>query len=204
MKLFGPLYARALRWAAHPKAPWLLFGLSIIEAVIFPVAPEVMLAPMALSKPKRAFWFASISLLGSIIGAVIGYTLGHYAFELIKPLFVTLGWMDAINAKVVYLQHLAAESPWKMFWVLVGAGFLPIPLKIFTWAGGIAGLPLPAFLASMTVGRGKRVFLVAGAIRIGGERAEAALRRWIEPVGWVVMALFLGVVGWLVWRGMHG
>lgn len=204
MKVFKPLYERALRWASHPKAPWLLFALSIVEAVIFPVAPEVMLAPMALSAPRRAFWFASISLLGSMIGAVIGYTLGYFAFEAIKPLFISLGWMDAINARVAYLQHVAAESPWKMFWVLVGAGFLPIPLKIFTWASGIAGLPLFPFLASMTIGRGKRVFLVAGAIKLGGERAEAALHRWIEPIGWVGLLLFVALVGWLVWRGMHG
>jgi len=77
MKVFAPLYARALTWARHPRAPVLLVVLSFAEAVIFPIMPEVMLAPMCLSQPRRGFWFASISLAGSMVGAIVGYYLGH-------------------------------------------------------------------------------------------------------------------------------
>jgi hypothetical protein len=80
------------------------------------------------------------------------------------------------------------------------AGFTPIPLKFFTWASGIVGVPLFPFMASMAVGRGKRVFLVAAAIRIGGVRAEAALRRYIEPIGWAAMVLLAAGVAYLVWK----
>jgi membrane protein YqaA with SNARE-associated domain len=76
MKLFGPLYERTLRWARHPRAPALLVLLSFAEAIIFPVAPEVMLAPMCLSRPRRGFWFAFLSLAGSLAGAIVGYLLG--------------------------------------------------------------------------------------------------------------------------------
>lgn len=200
MKVFGPMYERALIWARHRRAPLLLFLLSFGEAVIVPVPPEVMLAPMCLSQPRRSFWFAGISLVGSLIGAVIGYGLGHYAFELVKPGLESLGWMERINHEVAYLRGIAAQSPWKTFWILVLAGFTPIPLKVFTWASGIVGVPLFPFLASMGVGRGKRVFLIAIAIRLGGERAEAALRRYIEPVGWAAMALLAGAIGYLVWK----
>ena len=204
MKLFGPIYERALSWARNPHAPALLTGLSFAEAVFFPVPPEVMLAPMALSQPRRAFRFASLSLLGSLAGALLGYALGHYAYELVKPLFVSLGWIDRIDAQVEYLRGIAADSPWKTFWILVLAGFTPIPLKFFTWASGIVGVPLLPFMASMAVGRGKRVYLVAAAIRLGGERAEAALRRWIEPLGWIATALLLAGIGYLVWRSQTG
>jgi membrane protein YqaA with SNARE-associated domain len=204
MKLFGPIYERALAWARNPHAPALLTGLSFAEAVFFPVPPEVMLAPMALSQPRRAFRFASLSLLGSLAGAVLGYALGHYAYELVKPLFVSLGWIDRIDAQVEYLRGIAADSPWKTFWILVLAGFTPIPLKFFTWASGIVGVPLLPFMASMAVGRGKRVYLVAAAIRLGGERAEAALHRWIEPLGWIATALLLAGIGYLVWRSQTG
>jgi membrane protein YqaA with SNARE-associated domain len=200
MKLFGPLYERALTWARHPRAPLLLFLLSFGEAVIVPVPPEVMLAPMCLSRPRRSFWFASYSLLGSLLGAVIGYALGHFAFELVKPALASLGWLDRINAEVTSLRGIAAQSPWKTFWILVLAGFTPIPLKFFTWASGIVGVPLLPFMASMAVGRGKRVFLVAAAIRLGGVRAEAALRRYIEPIGWAAMVLLAAGVGYLVWK----
>lgn len=201
MKLFGPLYERALVWSRHPKAPALLTGLSFAEAVVFPVMPEVMLAPMCLAQPKRGFWFATLSLAGSLVGAVIGYLLGHYAFELVRPLLQDLGWLARIDAQVASLREVLAQSPWKAFWLLVIAGFTPIPLKIFTWASGIVGVPMLPFLSSMFVGRGKRVFLVALAIRLGGERAEKALHRYIEPIGWSAMALFAGLVGWFLLRG---
>jgi membrane protein YqaA with SNARE-associated domain len=200
LKIFGPLYERALSWARHRNAPVLLTLLSFAEAVIFPVPPEVMLAPMCLSQPRRGFWFATLSLTGSLFGAVLGYLLGHYAYELIKPLFEALGWIGKIDAQVTHLREIAAQSPWKLFWLLVLAGFTPIPLKFFTWASGIVGVPLLPFLASMLIGRGKRVFLVALAIRVGGQRADAALRRYIEPIGWTAMVLLAGAFGWLIWH----
>jgi membrane protein YqaA with SNARE-associated domain len=200
MKVFGPMYERALAWSKHPRAPAFLAGLSFAEAVVFPIPPEVMLAPMSLSQPKRSFWFATLSLLGSLAGAVVGYLLGHYAYELIRPLFESLGWIDKIDAQVMYLREVAAQSPWKAFWILVIAGFTPIPLKIFTWAAGIVGVPMLPFLASMAVGRGKRVYLIAAAIRLGGERAERALHRYIEPVGWGASALLVVGIGWLAFR----
>ena len=200
MKVFGPMYERALAWSKHPRAPAFLTGLSFAEAVVFPIPPEVMLAPMSLSQPKRSFWFATLSLLGSLAGAVVGYLLGHYAYELIRPLFESLGWIDRIDAQVMYLREVAAQSPWKAFWILVIAGFTPIPLKIFTWAAGIVGVPMLPFLASMAVGRGKRVYLIAAAIRMGGERAERALHRYIEPVGWGASALLVVGIGWLAFR----
>ena len=204
MKLFGPIYERALVWARNPRAPALLAGLSFAEAVFFPVPPEVMLAPMALSQPQRAFRFATWSLLGSLAGAVLGYALGHYAYELIKPMLASLGWIERIDEQVEYLRGIAADSPWKTFWILVLAGFTPIPLKFFTWASGIVGVPLLPFMASMAVGRGKRVYLIAAAIRLGGARAEAALHRWIEPLGWIATALLLAGIGYLVWRSQTG
>jgi membrane protein YqaA with SNARE-associated domain len=200
MKLFGPMYERALAWARHPRAPALLTALSFAEAVIVPVPPEVMLAPMCLSQPRRSFRFATLSMLGSVAGAVLGYALGHYAFELLKPALASLGWIDRIDAQVDYLRGIAAQSPWKTFWILVLAGFTPIPLKFFTWASGIVGVPLLPFLASMAVGRGKRVFLIAIAIRLGGARAEAALRRYIEPIGWTALVLLVAGIAYLAWR----
>ncbi|MCI2243690.1 MULTISPECIES: YqaA family protein [Xanthomonas] len=204
MKIFGPLYERAISWSRHRRAPALLTGLSFAEAIVFPVPPEVMLAPMSLAQPRRALWFATLSLLGSLAGAMIGYLLGHFAFAAVQPLIEWLGWTQKIDAQVSHLREVIAESPWRAFWLLVLAGFTPIPLKIFTWASGIVGVPLLPFLASMLVGRGKRVYLVAGAIRLGGPRAEAALRRWIEPLGWVASAILALLVVWVIWRAKFG
>jgi membrane protein YqaA with SNARE-associated domain len=193
MNLFRPLYERALRWATYPQAPWYLALLSFVEAIIFPVAPEIMLAPMVLAKPRSWARYASISLTASMFGALIGYALGHFAFGALRPLLADIGWLPRIDALVDQLKQDIALHPWTAFWTLVLAGFTPVPLKLFTWASGIVGVPLPAFIASMIVGRGKRVFLVAGLIRLGGTRAEAALHRWIEWLGWAAVVVIVGL-----------
>jgi membrane protein YqaA with SNARE-associated domain len=191
MKLFKPLYERALSWAVHPRAEPLLAVLSFFEAILFPIMPEVMLGPMVLAQPRRWARLATVSLVFSVLGALVGYALGHYAFEWMRPVFESLGWMQAIDRQVAELSEVAQRSPWSAFWVLVVAGLLPIPLKIFTWASGIVGVPLLPFVASMIVGRGKRVYLLAGVIRLAGPRAEAALHRWIEWIGWAVLIALL-------------
>lgn len=204
MTLFEPLYHRIMVWARHRHAPALLTLFSTAEAVFFPVPPETMLAPMCLAQPRRGFAFAGLSLAGSMVGAVIGYVLGHFAYELLIPLFDSLGWLERIDEQVTRLRDIAAESPWQAFWLLVLAGFTPIPLKIFTWAAGIVGVPFLPFLASMLIGRGKRVFLLAGAIRLGGERAERLLARYIEHVGWFVTGILALGLAWLGWHFASG
>ena len=204
MKIFGPLYERTLHWARHPRAPVYLTVLSFFEAIIFPVMPEVMLAPMCVAQPKRGWWFATLSLAASMAGALVGYALGHYAFEALKPVFASLGMLHSIEAGIGVVQAKMAESPWAVFTFLVLGGFMPIPMKVFTWASGIVGVPMLQYVLSMLIGRGKRVYLLAIAIRIGGPRAEAALRRYIEPIGWFATVLLAGLVAWLVWRARQG
>jgi membrane protein YqaA with SNARE-associated domain len=193
MQLFRPWYERALAWSRHPKAPWLLTGLSFIEAIFFPVPPEVMLAPMSLAQPKRALWFATLSLAGSMVGMFVGYALGYFALDLAMPLVDRLGYADEFES----IKQQAADNG---FWLLLIAGFTPIPFKIFTIASGAVGMPLLPFFFGALVGRGKRVYLVAGAIRLGGERAEKALHRYIEPIGWTALALLVALVAWLFWK----
>ncbi|HMB57642.1 MAG TPA: YqaA family protein [Arenimonas sp.] len=196
MKIFQPMYDRAIVWSKYRHAPWLLFGLSVAEAVFFPVMPELMLAPMCLAQPKRGFWFAAISLLGSILGMCVGYAIGFYAIEWAMPFIAKMGYAAQFDS---IKQQAAANG----FWLLLIAGFTPVPFKIFTLASGAVGMPLLPFFAGATIGRGKRVFLVAGAIRLGGEKAEAALRKNIEPVGWAALVLLVGVIAWLYLRS-HG
>ena len=193
MQLFRPWYEKALAWARHPKAPWLLTGLSFVEAIFFPVPPEVMLAPMTLAQPRSWFRFASLSLAGSMVGMFIGYALGYFALDLAMPLVERLGYADEF-------ESIKAQAADNGFWLLLIAGFTPIPFKIFTIASGAVGMPLLPFFFGALVGRGKRVYLVAGAIRLGGEKAERALHKHIEPIGWAALALLVGLIAWLVFR----
>lgn len=194
MRVFGPLYERALAWSRHPRAPTFLGALSFAEAVIFPVPPEVMLAPMTLAQPQNAWRFASISLFWSTLGALVGYTLGYFAISLVEPLIASLGYTETFDE----VKRVAAENG---FWFLLIGGFTPIPFKLLTLASGAVGMPILPFLAGAIIGRGKRVYLVAGAIKLGGERAERALHRYVEPVGWAaVILLILLIVGLKLWH----
>ena len=198
MRLFGSIYARALVWARAPYAVYYLCALSFFEAFIFPVMPEVMLAPMMLAKRLRAFFYANISLLFSLLGALVGYALGHWAYEGVKPLLslhmqqVITVWVD--NLRIDMNQHWLV-----MLGALTLAALQPvIPMKLVTWAAGIVGVPVLPFLACVVVGRGKRVWLLALLIRLFGERAEHMLHRNIEWIGWATLVLLgLGLVWWL-------
>ena len=195
MKIFQPLFERAIVWARHKNAPALLTFLSFIEAIFFPVPPELMLAPMCVAQPRRGFYFASLSLIGSMAGMFIGYAIGYYAIEMAMPFIEKMGYAAQFDS---IKQEAAANG----FWLLLIAGFTPVPFKIFTLASGAVGMPLLPFFFGGAIGRGKRVFLVAGAIRLGGEKAEATLRRHIEPVGWGACVLLVGLIGWMFVR--HG
>ena len=194
MKIFQPLYERAILWARHPRAPILLTFLSFIEAIFFPVPPELMLAPMCVAAPRRGFYYASLSLLGSMFGMFVGYAIGYYAIDLAMPLIERMGYGGEFES----IKQQAADNG---FWLLLIAGFTPVPFKIFTLASGAVGMPLLPFFAGGAIGRGKRVFLVAGAIRLGGEKAEARLRKYIEPIGWGALVLLAVAVAWMLTRG---
>lgn len=191
MKIFQPMYAKAMQWAQHKNATGLLTALSFIEAFIFPVPPEMMLAPMCLAKPKSGLWYASISLAASLVGMFVGYAIGHFAIDMAMPFIEKIGY----GAKFEDIKTQAIDNG---FWLLVIAGFTPVPFKIFTLAAGAVGMPILPFFFGALIGRGKRVYLVAGAIRLGGEKAEAQLRKYIEPIGWAATLLLIGFIAWII------
>jgi membrane protein YqaA with SNARE-associated domain len=200
MRLFGSLYARALTWARHPKALYFLCGLSFVEAFIFPIMPEVMLAPMMLGKRHKAFFYANISLLFSLLGSLVGYALGHWAFHALSPLLETLHLLTPIEAGVENLRQQMNQHWLGLMVVLALAALQPVvPMKFVTWAAGIVGVPVIPFLVCIAVGRGKRVWLLALLIRIFGERAERILHKHIERIGWAALLILAGLLAWWLW-----
>lgn len=201
MQLFGKLYAHALSWARHPRASYYLGGLSFVEAFIFPVMPEVMLAPMMLAKRQRAFFYANISLVFSLLGSLVGYALGYWAFAALRPLLDTVHLLAPIEQGVTSLRTQMVEHPWGLFGVLIIAALQPVvPMKFITWASGIIGVPVVPFLGCIAIGRGKRVWLLALLIRLFGERAERLLREYIEWIGWTALVLLGALLAWWIWR----
>jgi membrane protein YqaA with SNARE-associated domain len=202
MRLFGKLYERALGWAKHPHAERYLALLSFVEAFIFPVMPEVMLAPMMLARRERAFRYANVSLLFSLLGSLVGYALGHYAFEALRPVLDSLHLLAPINTGVENLRGKMSAHWLALLVVLALAALQPVvPMKFVTWAAGIVGVPVIPFLVCMLVGRGKRVWLLAILIRLFGERAERMLHKHVEWIGWLAIVALIGLGVW--WYMAH-
>ena len=182
MKLFAPLYERAMRWARHRHAPWYLGGMSFAESSFFPIPPDVMLAPMCLAQPQRAWRLAWITTIASVLGGLLGYGIGQWAFGSIEP------WLQTSQYWAPYQTALAWFADWGVLAVFI-AGFSPIPYKVFTIAAGVLSMALLPFVLASAVGRGARFFLVAGLMRWGGERMETELHKHIDRIGWATVAL---------------
>ncbi|BAO44802.1 YqaA family protein [Thiolapillus brandeum] len=188
MKLFSSLYARAMRWARHPRAPWYLAGLSFAESSFFPVPPDVMLAPMSLARPDKAWWFALITTLASVVGGIGGYFIGLWAFDFIEPMLHDFGYYGK------YLQVRSWFDEWG-FWAIFVAGFSPIPYKVFTITAGVISMSFLPFVLASLIGRGGRFSLVAGLMAWGGKPMEDKLHQYMDVIGWfVVVLIFVAVI----------
>ncbi len=184
MKIFSPLYARAMRWARHPHAPWYLGGLSFAESSFFPIPPDVMLAPMSLAQPRRALWFATLTTLASVLGGMFGYLIGVFAFELVQP------WLEQGRYAATFTLAKQWFDEWG-FLAIFAAGFSPIPYKVFTITAGVVSMAFLPFVLASFVGRGLRFYLVAVLMSWGGEAMEQRLHRWVDWLGWLTVAALL-------------
>ncbi|WP_417499766.1 YqaA family protein [Methylophaga sp.] len=186
MRLFSGLYARVMIWARHKYATYWLALVSFTESSCFLVPPDVMLAPMTLARPERAWFLAMLTTVTSVLGGLLGYFIGLFAFNMAEPLLISLGYMDA------YIHATEWFDQWGI-WAIFLAGFTPIPFKIFTIAAGAANMALIPFLLGSFVGRGMRFFLVAGLMRWGGPELESKLHLWVDRLGWfTVLGLVIG------------
>ncbi len=192
MRIFSYFYGKALKWAEHRHAPYYLGGLSFAESSFFPIPPDVMLAPMALARRNRAWFYALLTTVTSVLGGIFGYLLGFYGLEAIEPILQNHGYWD----KYLTAQDWFAE--WGFLAILI-AGFSPIPYKVFTISAGAAAMSFFPFVIASLIGRGARFFLVAGLIWWGGERMEKTIRSNVDRIGWFLVAVI--VVAYFLLRG---
>ena len=191
MKIFSPLYDKALAWSRHPHAERYLAGVSFAESSFFPIPPDVLLAPMSLAQPTRWIRLAAITTVTSVLGGLLGYLIGVLALEAVTPLLHRVG----------YWHHFETAQAWfgrYGFWAIFIAGFTPIPYKVFTIAAGAVQMGLLPFVLGSAIGRGMRFFLVAALVRFGGAPIEHHLRRYIDGIGWATLALLL--LAYVVWK----
>ncbi len=189
MKLFSGMYTRVMKWARHKYATYWLALVSFTESSCFLIPPDVMLAPMTLAKPEKAWFYAALTTISSVLGGLLGYLIGLFAFQTVEPWLQSMGYMDSYQLAQQWFEQWG-------FWAIFLAGFTPIPYKIFTIASGAAGMALIPFVLGSTIGRGLRFFLVAGLMRWGGSTLELQLHSWVDRIGWATVVLV--ITGYLI------
>ncbi len=175
------LYDWTMTLADHPRALWALAVVSFVESSFFPIPPDVLMIPMILARPSRAWLIATVALVASVAGGLLGYAIGAFAFTSIgQPILEMLGKADAAEAFNTRFNDFG-------FWAVLAAGVTPFPYKVITIMSGWTGMPLATFLATSVLARGLRFFAVALLLRMFG----APVRGFIERRLGLVFTLFL-------------
>jgi len=185
MKIFQTLYLRVFGWAQHQYAPRYLAALSFAESSFFPIPPDVLLAPMVLARPNKAWWYAMLTSVASVLGGCLGYVLGVFLFDTVGEAIIE--FYHAQTGFIMTQQWFGQYGTW----IILIAGFTPLPYKLFTISAGLVGMPLLPFIVASVVGRGARFFLVAGLIYWGGASLESFIRRYADRIGWGMVVLLV-------------
>ena len=172
--------------AEKPYALWTLALISFVESSVFPIPPDVLLIPMVLATPSRAWLIAGVCTVSSVAGGLAGYAIGALLFETLgQPILEFYGYLER------FAEFQASYNEWGA-WIVFGAGLTPFPYKVITIASGVTGLDPATFMIASVVGRGLRFFAVAALLWWFG----VPIRRFIERnLGWLTVLFFVLLFG---------
>ncbi|WP_439496319.1 YqaA family protein [Bosea sp. (in: a-proteobacteria)] len=184
--MFRRLYDWTMALSASPRAPYALGAVSFAESSFFPIPPDVMLVPMALARPNRAWFYAAICTLTSVVGGLLGYAIGALLYDSVGRWIIQFyGHGDGVEAfRAAYAQY--------GHWIILLKGVTPIPYKLVTITSGFAGYDLFWFVLLSLITRGARFYLVAGLLRQFG----GPIRRILdEHFAAAMIVVLVGIVG---------
>lgn len=189
LTLFRRLMDWTLGWANTPYAMLALFLIAVAEASFFPIPPDVLLIALGVSIPSRAFRYALVCSVGSVLGGCLGYLIGYELFEVMgRPIINFYGLWDEFN----YVNTRFHENA---FLALAVAGFTPIPYKLFTIAAGVCKINFLTLVLASALSRSARFFAEGALIYLFGERVRVFIERYFNILSVVfVVLLVLGYV----------
>jgi len=186
MNLLRKLYDWTLVKSKDPKAPWFLAIISFSESSFFPIPPDIILIPMILANRIKAWTYATICTVSSVLGGILGYFIGFFFYNSIGAMII----------KYYSLENLFSsfESNYNAYGVLIvlGAGFTPFPFKFITIASGLFSLNLPLFISVAFFARGLRFFLVAGLLKLFGNFIKKLIDRYFNIITILFFLLLIG------------
>jgi membrane protein YqaA with SNARE-associated domain len=180
------LYDWTFSLAQSPKALWALAIVSFIESSFFPIPPDVLMIPMILARPNRAFIIALVATLASVAGAMLGYYIGAALFDSIgQPLLEFYG--KAADFEAFKIRY----NDWGV-WAILIAGITPFPYKVITIASGVTAMSIPVFIVASLFARASRFFLVAALLWKFGAPIRDFIERWLGLVFTLLCVLLIG------------
>ena len=183
MRPFYSLYNKVLEWSSSRFAVIWLATISFLESSILPwPIQDFLLASMSLKNRTKAFYFAAICTIASVLGGIAGYYIGVYAIVKIGPILANLGYESKIELLKSYFETYD-------IWFILVAGFSPLPYKLFTITAGILGMSIFPFIALSLISRGARYFLISYLVRKFGKRADAWLNKYIDRLGYTLIVI---------------
>ncbi len=179
------LYDWMMRKAGGENAPWALGVVSFIESSFFPIPPDVMLVPMVLANREKAWRYATIATVTSVLGGMLGYAIGYYLYDAVGlPILKFYGKEHALDAFIAFVHAWGVPA-------VIIKGMTPIPYKIVTIAAGVAKMNFPAFIGASIIARAMRFYLVAGLLYFYGEPIRMFIEKRLTLVTTVTVALIV-------------
>ena len=182
MKFFTNIYDYVIGLAYKEKVTRYLYGLSFIESFIFPIPPDILLAPIALTKKYNWIKIAFNTTLFSVLGGLVGYIIGLYLYES-SILNKIVEENIFIEVKNLFLEH--------GFLIMIIAGFTPLPFKAFTITAGYMSIALIPFVVSSFIGRGLRFFIVAAIFHYFGLIMANRIKKYFEYIGLIITFILI-------------
>jgi membrane protein YqaA with SNARE-associated domain len=180
------LYRLTLSLSAHPHALAWLALVSLLESSVFPLAPDILIVPMVLARPRRHWAIAGVATFGSVFGGFIGYGIGHFLFEALgRPV------IEFYGAQGLFDEFRRLYNDWGI-WIVAAGGFTPLPYKVVTIASGVTGLDPMQFALASIASRASRFFLEAGLIARFGQPMKRFVERNLPALASGIFALLLG------------
>jgi len=180
------LYDWTISLAESRYALWALAVVSFVESSVFPIPPDVLMIPMIIAQPRRAWVIASVALVASVLGGLLGYYIGWGLFESVgRPVLEFYG-------KDAYFEDFRARYNEWGAWAVLIAGMTPFPYKVITILSGTTGLNLGVFMIASVVARGARFFVLAGLLWKFGAPIRDFIEKWLN----LIFVIFvIGLIG---------
>ena len=180
------LYDWTISLAGHRHALWVLATVSFVESSVFPIPPDVLMIPMIIATPHRAFLIAGVCTLASVLGGMAGYGIGFFFYEQIgAPILESLGKGEAMAAFNTRFNDVG-------FWAVLIAGLTPFPYKVITIMSGWTAMPLGTFVVTSIIARGLRFFIVAALLWKFGAPIRDFIERRLGLMFTVFVLLLVG------------